>query len=341
MLAKRRKRGAFSFGPQTSAATLTENTTKEDSNHKSSPTPVKRTPFSDDRSDEDDDSLKTERRMRAGRLVTSVSSVSEGAITLSSNEKPPASQPPTQASKPGTLATDSMGQLRQNSASKPSQIGLMLEKRHEAARMMTQLTALHSEASSVPPIHKKPLSGERSGKTPPQGFSDEDTLFRVQLEQCAEDARPDAYDAMPVSGFGEAMLRAMGWAGPSSELAVSSTDNLGDSGSSDLPKPRPDRLGLGAKLTSGVPLPPSRKRKCVALSNSHAHGNGRPPRAPPTPSRVTGTSRTDDSSNFGLSQSQYSDAQNAHYQSHNNGKGSHKERGGEDAEEAEPAANTG
>lgn len=84
----------------------------------------------------------------------------------------------------------------------------------------------------------------------------EDGLFRGQLAQCADDTDLHMYHSTPVEGFGEAMLRSMGWTGP----AVGSSEKTKDDGV-DL-TPRPDRLGLGAKLSAdgSHPPPPSRKR---------------------------------------------------------------------------------
>lgn len=297
VLAKRRKRSTFSFESKPLTTTPTENLASESPDHESPKPASKPNLFSDDRSDDEDDASATKNYTRTRRLVTSVSSVSEGVITLSPNEKSPSPHPSSQGPRSNALSTNSVAKARQSSADKPSQIGRMLEKRREATQMMMSPS---NPAPSPPLAHENSSPGIVSETNSSQGRSHDEALFRVQLEQCAEDARADAYDAMPVSGFGEAMLRAMGWTGPSHELAIASVDKDSSPASSDLPKPRPDRLGLGAKLTSGaLPPPSSRKRKRVVLSKQNTHNNRKPPRHPATPSHTTGTSHTsDDNSNF-------------------------------------------
>lgn len=71
------------------------------------------------------------------------------------------------------------------------------------------------------------------------GDSD-DGGFREQVEECAEDGSLKSYEQVPVEGFGEAMLRAMGWNGK----------HTSDENTQGGIAPRPERLGLGAKLKS-------------------------------------------------------------------------------------------
>ena len=68
----------------------------------------------------------------------------------------------------------------------------------------------------------------------------EDEKFRTDLTSRAEDLDPtsDAYDLVPIEEFGKALLRGVGWDG-----------TLNDPKSFDI-KPRPYRMGLGAKLPS-------------------------------------------------------------------------------------------
>ncbi|GAB0494537.1 hypothetical protein MMPV_005831 [Pyropia vietnamensis] len=72
-------------------------------------------------------------------------------------------------------------------------------------------------------------------------------------------ARPDhpdasAYEAMPVGGFGAALLRAMGFTG---DLAASGDgdgeESTADGGDPPRPVPRPPLLGLGASLPPAEP----------------------------------------------------------------------------------------
>lgn len=297
ILAKRRKRSTFSFGSKPLTTAPTESLPSESPGHESSKPASKQNLFSDDRSDDEDDASATKKYTRTRRLVTSVSSVSEGVVTLSANEKSSSPHLSSQGPRSGTLSRNSVARTHQSSTDKPSQIGRMLEKRREATQMMMSL----SNPAPSPPLAHDNSSPEIDSETKfSQGRSSDEALFRVQLEQCAEDARADAYDAMPVSGFGEAMLRAMGWTGPSHELATASVDKGSSPAFSDLPKPRPDRLGLGAKLTSGaLPPPSSRKRKRVVLLKQNTHINRKPPRHPVTPPHTSGTPRTsNDNSNF-------------------------------------------
>lgn len=75
--------------------------------------------------------------------------------------------------------------------------------------------------------------------------SRDSALFRYDLDKCPDHSDTRAYERTPVEGFGETMLRAMGWKG-------SVSANKGQT-----VKLRPPRLGLGVEL-GGVP-PPSRR----------------------------------------------------------------------------------
>lgn len=88
-------------------------------------------------------------------------------------------------------------------------------------------------------------------------FVNDDKLFNTQLTQCADDLSNDSYRSTPVDGFGESLLRSMGWTGHKHNKKDGDDDG-------DILKARPDRLGLGAKLTTDGNIPiPGRKRKRI------------------------------------------------------------------------------
>ncbi|CDF40635.1 unnamed protein product [Chondrus crispus] len=72
----------------------------------------------------------------------------------------------------------------------------------------------------------------------------DEALFRYDVERCSREVSLQTYQGTPVDGFGAAMLRSMGWRGNTEKKGKGSKD-LSDSW---RPKPRPSRLGLGAKL---------------------------------------------------------------------------------------------
>lgn len=96
----------------------------------------------------------------------------------------------------------------------------------------------------------------------------DEAFFKAQVRQCADDATTESYRATPVLGFGESLLRNMGWDGAVDPVPSAVPD--------DTIVPRPDRLGLGAKLVSGAPPPPTRKRKRIDLSAHPLHINPPP-----------------------------------------------------------------
>lgn len=65
----------------------------------------------------------------------------------------------------------------------------------------------------------------------------EDAVYRFDMDRCPEPARLDDYSRVPIDGFGESMLRSMGWKGNVKK----------DAGDDGAPTPRYHRLGLGAK----------------------------------------------------------------------------------------------
>lgn len=92
----------------------------------------------------------------------------------------------------------------------------------------------------------------------------DDTIkYKRDLENRAEDidVESSAYVSVPISEFGAAMLRGMGWKGNDDRHGQNSKDNKDDEIT-----PRPHRLGLGA-----TPLPPSIKN---GSGNGGVGGNG-------------------------------------------------------------------
>jgi len=75
------------------------------------------------------------------------------------------------------------------------------------------------------------------------GLKDESERFKVDLSLRPNemDVRSDSYQHIPIEEFGAAMLRGMGWAGPTEEDKLKKFDI----------QPRDYRLGLGA-----LPKPP-------------------------------------------------------------------------------------
>ncbi|GFH47006.1 hypothetical protein CTEN210_03481 [Chaetoceros tenuissimus] len=90
-----------------------------------------------------------------------------------------------------------------------------------------------------------------------QNYIDDAVKYKKDLEHRAEDidVESDAYVSVPISEFGAAMLRGMGWSGDGKQNTKSDQEEK-------YAAPRPHRLGLGA-----TPLPPSMK-------NGDGKGNG-------------------------------------------------------------------
>lgn len=76
----------------------------------------------------------------------------------------------------------------------------------------------------------------------------DNVLFQYDLSKCPDGADVAVYEERPVDGFGEMMLKAMGWSGKKSAEEKY-----------NAPVPRPSRLGLGAKLGSQKKPPPTRR----------------------------------------------------------------------------------
>lgn len=190
----------------------------------------KAAPFSDDPSDDETSSKKTVR-------VTSVAATPAKSTSLPGTAKKHTRCPLTSGE---TVASKNTIQTTKPSArQKGSQIARLLQRRRALdATMSADIATTTTMTSSHPSTQR------------------EDALFRAQLLNCADDASLDAYRSTPVDGFGAAMLRAMGWTGPAEQTAPDD----------DPVAPRPDRLGLGAKLTDGALPPPSRKRRRLVLA---------------------------------------------------------------------------
>lgn len=103
-------------------------------------------------------------------------------------------------------------------------------------------------------------------------------VFRYDLSKCPDNAAPSAYRSTPVEGFGERMLKAMGWKGPKPEVSSRTGPNTTQR------KPRIPRLGLGAKPGQLPSLPEDGKQNTPAepldgtkrtLSSSDPKANGR------------------------------------------------------------------
>ncbi|PXF48415.1 hypothetical protein BWQ96_01875 [Gracilariopsis chorda] len=94
----------------------------------------------------------------------------------------------------------------------------------------------------------------------------DNVLFQYDLSKCAEGADGAGYDQRPVDGFGEMMLKAMGWSGKKSAEEKHKA-----------PVPRPSRLGLGAKLDNQKKPPPTKRLRSTAndrvlIANGAQHG---------------------------------------------------------------------
>lgn len=69
--------------------------------------------------------------------------------------------------------------------------------------------------------------------------------FRQDYSDCPDAPDSASYDKMPVSQFGESMLRAMGWKGDAEPESESTSDE-------QTQQQRPALLGLGAKYEPGL-----------------------------------------------------------------------------------------
>mmetsp|Transcript_15322 Transcript_15322/g.20557 ORF Transcript_15322/g.20557 Transcript_15322/m.20557 type:complete len:255 (-) Transcript_15322:402-1166(-) len=92
-------------------------------------------------------------------------------------------------------------------------------------------------------------------------IANEDDRFKYDISMRADDVneKSSCYTTMPISAFGEAALRGMGWKG-----------KIDKDDKTDVNEPRHHRLGLGA-----TPKPPSPKSK----KKNDAGNQGRSPRA--------------------------------------------------------------
>ena len=84
---------------------------------------------------------------------------------------------------------------------------------------------------------------------------DDEERFKMDISMRPQDmnVRSDAYKAVPIEEFGAAMLRGMGWTGPSLDEAEKDSKHIS---MKDVVVPRENRLGLGA-----TPRPPEEKAR--------------------------------------------------------------------------------
>lgn len=107
---------------------------------------------------------------------------------------------------------------------------------------------------------KKMLMDEPAGKDREERDS---FLFRYDVDKCADEVALSDYGKTPVDGFGEMMLKKMGWTG---KIQKEVKDNI---------QVRPSLLGLGAKLggTGKNHLPMKRKRDQAHVDKETLKGN--------------------------------------------------------------------
>lgn len=99
---------------------------------------------------------------------------------------------------------------------KPSQIARLVARRKEAQNFVEE------------------TQNEKEGK--------EVALFKFDIASCVDETTTDKYKEVPIDGFGEMLLKSMGWSG-----SVQNKRKKGEDAENEW-KPRPQRLGLGAKL---------------------------------------------------------------------------------------------
>lgn len=115
----------------------------------------------------------------------------------------------------GIPATNSTNE-EPNVGEKPSQIAKLVARRKEAQNFV------------------EGTQGDKEGK--------EVALFKFDIASCDNETTKDRYKQVPIDGFGEMLLKSMGWNG-----SVEDKRKKGKDAESEW-KPRPQRLGLGAKL---------------------------------------------------------------------------------------------
>jgi hypothetical protein len=153
---------------------------------------------------------------------------------------------------------DTMAQAEE---SKLPQYGLTILKKENAQKDSTdEAAALADSAEPMEDVkdslteeqrlEKKALDALVNGKASDDDLviplHGEEERFRNEVRQAPEAPTLDAYEAMPVEGFGAALLRGMGW---------KDGDAIGKNGAPPKPKEfkrRPALLGIGAKAEAAT-----------------------------------------------------------------------------------------
>jgi hypothetical protein len=153
----------------------------------------------------------------------------------------------------------------QSEDTKLPQYGLTILKKEDAQKgSVEEIPALAGPAEPMEDVRdslteeqrleKKALDALVNGKPSDDDLviplHDEEERFRSEIQQAPDAPTLDAYEAMPVEGFGAALLRGMGW---------KDGDAIGKNGAPAKPKEfkrRPALLGIGAKeeAATGVDL---------------------------------------------------------------------------------------
>jgi G-patch domain len=122
----------------------------------------------------------------------------------------------------------------------------------------------------------------------------EDDAFKQDVDELPDEATLDDYDRIPVSQFGAAMLRGMGW----KPGEPASRDKKRGIVEPWLPSSRPALLGIGAKERevlddgSGKKMPSRPERKYVPLIRKESERSSSPRSQPPSRSGSRRTSRS-------------------------------------------------
>lgn len=143
-----------------------------------------------------------------------------------------------------TITSASEVHLQSTSTTTPNRVTTIKQEKFEGTVLKEDVKSVE-KGSQIARLVERRRTAERELELGLNGEATDETLFRYDVDKCPEHAGVVQYEQTPVDGFGEAMLRAMGWRG---KLADGRGDGL---------KLRPARLGLGAKL-GGSP-PPLRK----------------------------------------------------------------------------------
>jgi G-patch domain len=125
--------------------------------------------------------------------------------------------------KPNTLAKPAAG--AESNEERGGQLG-RLDDRFATA-------APQAEGDGIYGLVQQTGSRRHAGRAPAQSMQDQADFKQAELPDAPSS---DAYEDMPIEGFGEAMLRGMGMTGEATTGTVEFV-------------PRPARMGLGAKPT--------------------------------------------------------------------------------------------